>query len=197
VRIPFRWERLQPALGQPLDPFELARLRDVVARAHRAGMTCILDMHNFGGYYLADPARLEGVRRTLGARALPLRDFADVWSRISEAFAGNQGVAGYGLMNEPVAMQSVGRHKPAQVWEAASQAAVNAIRRRGDTTLVMVAGYEWSKVSRFAFHHPRAWIRDPADHVRYEAHQYFAHDLSGRYAPTYDQELARIPKEAT
>ena len=33
VRIPFRWERLQPTLGGRLDDAELGRLKAVVARA--------------------------------------------------------------------------------------------------------------------------------------------------------------------
>lgn len=48
VRLPFRWERLQPTLGRKLDPAELGRLREAVGRARRAGLRVILDMHDYG-----------------------------------------------------------------------------------------------------------------------------------------------------
>jgi len=38
VRLPFRWERIQPSLGGPLDRSEARRLRRVIARAHDAGV---------------------------------------------------------------------------------------------------------------------------------------------------------------
>jgi endoglucanase len=33
VRIPFRWERLQPRLGRPLDDAEVGRIKKVIRRA--------------------------------------------------------------------------------------------------------------------------------------------------------------------
>jgi hypothetical protein len=78
---------------------------------------------------------------------------------------------------------------PARVWERASQAAVDAIRARGDDTLIMVPGYEYSKVQRWAARHPAPWIVDPANRIRYEAHHYWDSDTSSQYARGYDQEL--------
>ncbi|HSK97354.1 MAG TPA: cellulase family glycosylhydrolase, partial [Euzebyales bacterium] len=44
VRLPFRWERLQPRLNRPLNGDELRRLRAAVRRAGRAGLRVILDL---------------------------------------------------------------------------------------------------------------------------------------------------------
>src|SRR5262245_49201387 len=38
VRIPFRWERLQPSLGAPLDEIELGRLRSITDEATQRGV---------------------------------------------------------------------------------------------------------------------------------------------------------------
>jgi hypothetical protein len=187
VRIPFRWERLQPRLGGRLDPDELRRLRRVVVRARRAGLRVILDMHNYGAYYLSDGT--QGVRRPIGSDQVRVPHFVDVWRRLSRNFQRRPGVIAYGLMNEPVAMPSRGDRTPAQMWELASQRAVRAIRRGGDRKLVMVPGYEWSGAQRWSRIHPRAWIRDPANRFRYEAHHYFDRDNSGTYRRSYDEEV--------
>lgn len=82
-----------------------------------------------------------------------------------------------------------GGASPAQVWERASQASVDAIRARGDDTLIMVPGYDYSKVQRWAARHPEPWIVDPANRIRYEAHHSWDSDTSSQYARRYDQEV--------
>lgn len=194
VRLPFRWERLQPSLfgggstspGQ-LDPEELGRLKAVVARAGAAGLEVILDMHNYGAYYTARDGR--GVRRALGSPGLPVAAFADVWGRISLAFRDDDTVFGYGLMNEPVGLPDQGDGR-AGTWEKASQAALTRIRAIGDEHLVLVAGYGYSGVQTWAANHPRGWIDDPIGNFRYEAHHYWDADHSGRYHRSYANEVA-------
>ncbi|MEO6713787.1 MAG: cellulase family glycosylhydrolase, partial [Mycobacteriales bacterium] len=100
VRIPFRWERLQRSLYAPLDVAELARLKAMVRTASDAGLRVVLDMHNYGGYYLANGTG--GVRRAIGSAELPVTAFKDVWARIAWAFSGDASVWAFGLMNEPV-----------------------------------------------------------------------------------------------
>jgi hypothetical protein len=99
VRIDFTWERIQPTLNGALDTAELQRLTDVVNRAGTAGLKVILDMHNFGAYYLTDGS--QGVRTTIGEGAVTQAAFNNVWTRLSTAFGGNANVVAYGLMNEP------------------------------------------------------------------------------------------------
>lgn len=182
VRIPFRWERIQPDPGQPLDGAEVDRLRAAVDRAHAVGLRVVLDVHNFGGYYLWDGSR--GVRTPIGAPDLPVARFADLWRRLAGAFGNHPGVVAYGLMNEPVDLPG-----GAGTWEAASQAAVDGVRAAGDGTPVLVAGYAWSGVRQWADVHPSAWIDDPVDRVRYEAHHYWDRDGSGHYQRSYAEEV--------
>lgn len=188
VRLPFRWERLQPTTGRALDSQELSRLRGAVARAGRAGLQVVLDLHNYGGYYRSDGTR--GVRAALGSTRLTRFDFADLWGRISLNFKNNPVVLGYGLMNEPAELSAAGSLSPAQVWERASQDALNRIRRNGDRKLVLVAGYAWSGVRHWSTNHPRPWITDSTGNVAYEAHHYWDRDNSGDYPDRYADEVA-------
>ena len=193
VRIPFRWERLQPELGGPLDRAEVGRLEDVVARAHRYGLPVVLDMHNYGAYYLFDGE--QGVRRAIGSSHVSVGDFADVWRRISQEFDDNSGVVAYALMAEPFNMPSVGNRSPAEVWEQASQAAVTAIRNRGDDKLVSVSGYNWDAIQVFTKLHPEAWIDDPDDNILYEVHHYWDGDHSGDYSRSYSDEVGKARRQ--
>ena len=187
VRIPFRWERLQPRLGRPLDDDEVRRLKAVVGRARRADLKVILDMHNYGAYYLSNGT--EGVRRPIGSKRLPIGRFVDVWRRISRKFDGVDGVIGYALMAEPFDMPSKRGMSPARVWERASQRALTAIRENGDRTLVAVGGYAWSALTTWRRVHPDGWITDPAGNFLYEAHHYWDRDYSGDYARSYEAEV--------
>lgn len=178
VRLGVRWERLQPALGAPLDALELARLTAAIDRVRRARLAVILDLHNDGAYYLWDGTA--GVRRVVGSPELGQAHLVDLWLRLSDVFAGDDAVVGYGLMNEPAGMG------PA-AWESQSQAVVSALRGRGDRKLVLVPGTAWA--GGWSSAHPRAWIADPAHNLRYEAHQYFDRLSWGTYDNRYADEL--------
>jgi endoglucanase len=198
VRIPFRWERVQPTLYKPFDPAEFAQLRAAVHRARNAGLLPILDMHNFGGYYMVrgNPARAP--RQDLGSTTLPIKAFVDFWRRMSAAFRHDRSVFGYDLMNEPTSTRNpvpppsetarplLGDPK---TWERASQAALNAIRANGDRRVILVGGFGWSGVGYWPTAHARPWIRDPANNFLYEAHQFFDCRVGGQYNSTYDDEL--------
>lgn len=188
VRIPFRWERLQRRLGGELDGGELDRLRDVVSRAASAGLEVILDMHNYGAFYLHEGNH--GVRCPIGAERCPIELFADVWQRISAVFEDDDAVIAYGLMNEPVGLSSRDDMSEAEVWHAASQQALSAIREQGDDKLIMVSGYFWAGVRQWVKWNPEPWIDDPEGRFLYEAHHYFDRDGSGRYEQTYAEEVA-------
>ena len=187
LRVAFTWERIQPRLGGPLSDAELTRLRSTVRSAHAAGLSVVLDLHNFGRYRVASPDGSVD-ERVLGSPELPASDLADVWRRLAEAFKGEPGIWGYGLMNEPHDLP--GPRGGAATWEQASQRAVDAIRGVDDRTQLLVAGASWSRVADWTTTHPRAWITDPARSVRYEAHQYFDEDGSGTYRDGYAATLA-------
>ena len=353
ARIDFRWERIQPTPGGPLDEAELAHLDDAVASAGAAGLQVVLDLHNYGAYYLSDGR--QGVRQAIGSPTISESHFADVWQRLSAHYQDNPNVVAYGLMNEPTdlptlfdaqtrfadldssangwqadnggpevlsrisspshggqfalkiarefpsapgyghmrvhdngstihaprdlsgagdtlalwvylpadtggstwqarlfvygdrrsfdaasvplqrgnwtqvtgqftaeALKNVlavgiqvycndvagpawialdglaqgAQRTPAQVWEAASQSAVDSIRANGDGKLIAVGGYGWSRVPSWAEQHSRAWIQDPFDRIRYEGHHYWDRGRSSFYARPYADELSSARSSA-
>jgi endoglucanase len=188
VRLVFLWERVQPRLGEALDPTLLQHLSAAVDRIRDAGMTAVLDMHNYGRYRLP-PGHEQHV---LGQGVLTASHLADVWRRLAEVFASHDGVRGYGLMNEPWDLSSGTQQERDSYWRSTSQRAVDAIRSTGDRTLVCVSGHTTSGQERRGWdeRHPAPWIRDPADNVAYEEHFYADADGSGTYARSLAEETA-------
>ncbi|MFN2389164.1 MAG: cellulase family glycosylhydrolase [Actinomycetota bacterium] len=186
VKIEFRWEHVQRRLGGKLHDKSMSRLTAVVNRARSAGLDVILSMHNFGAYWLWDGQK--GVRRPIGSRYVPIRDYADVWKRLSRRFESFAGVS-YAIMSEPVGLRKKDGRSPAEVWEKASQAALGAIRATGDTSPILVNGYKWSSLAGWSLRHPDAWIVDPADNFFYTAHHYWDRDASGAYDYSYADEV--------
>jgi hypothetical protein len=187
VRIPFRWERIQPRLYGPLNQTELNRLEQSVNAARTAGLTVILDLHNYGGYYVRTSNGNE--RLALGGPGLEISAFVNVWQRLSAAFRSDSGLM-YDIMNEPVEMP--GARGGAATWQQASQAVVSALRRLHDDHWILVGGYYWAAIYDWNHNQPRPWIRDPANRIMYEAHQYFDAANAAQYAQTYSQEDATL-----
>ncbi|MGH3087115.1 MAG: glycoside hydrolase family 5 protein, partial [Rubrobacteraceae bacterium] len=173
VRIPFRWERIQPRPGGSLDAYNLSLLKDCVASADDAGLEVVLDLHNYGGYW----ADVEGEVRKLklGTPDLTAAHFRDVWSKISANFRNEARVVAYDLMNEPAGAGGIGagdHDTEERQWENLCRDAVKAIRARGDDKLIMIPGY--GGIGRWREAHPEPWIPDdPAGNHMYTAHQYF------------------------
>ncbi len=192
IRLVFLWERVQPRLGVDLDPALLAHLSAAVDRIRAAGMTAILDMHNYGRYRLP-PTHVEHV---LGQGVVTADHLADVWGRLAEVFSSNPGVHGYGLMNEPWDLASGTPPERDASWWHASQQTVDAIRATGDRTLVCVAGHTVSSARRpWDRRHPGPWIRDSADNQVYEEHLYADADGSGTYQRSLAEETALAVRE--
>ena len=190
VRLSVTWERLQRRLGDELSGSAVDDLRAAMRRADAAGLKVIVDLHNYGEYH----ADAGGGGVDVAKLGDPTVDtaFADLWFRLATALRGQPGLLGFGLMNEPHGLGDDG----ARAWERASQAAVSAIRRSGDDHVVLVSGYRSAFAGAWSQVHPQAWIDDPAHAVRYETHQYFDADNSGRYALSYAAELAAVTRSA-
>ena len=140
LRLPFRWERLQPRLFAPLASPELARLREVVSRAGASGAVVVLDLHNYGRYRLASGEHARSVtidESVNGMVPVPREAFADFWRRLAGELAGDPAVVGLGLMNEPHDMGSAD-------WKAISQAGADAVREVNQNAHLVVAGDGWS-----------------------------------------------------
>jgi len=168
VRLPFRWERLQPKLNTELNAAELSRLMATLDHARKHDVQVILDMHNYYRYY----------GKLIASGDVPISAFADSWRRIARKVANHPAVYGYGLMNEP--------HSTNGKWPAAALAASKAIREIDRKGWIYVAGDRWSS----AYHWPSyntqlvsdPWMRDPKNNLIYEAHLYLDKDFSGSYA---------------
>ena len=171
VRLPFRWERLQPVPGEKLDADELRLLGEAVDRIQAAGMDVILDPHNFGYYD----------KKRIGDGLDPVF-FADFWARVAAEFANRPGLH-FGLMNEP-------HDVPADVWAEAANGAIASIRTVGADNWVLVPGTLWTGAHSWSKPMPggsnaeaMATIRDPRERTAIEFHQYMDEDYSGTHAP--------------
>ncbi|MFA9441839.1 glycoside hydrolase family 5 protein [Uliginosibacterium sp. sgz301328] len=168
VRVPIRWERLQPELNQSLDEAELKRLTDTVREANAAGLCVIVDVHNYGVYK----------RQQLGSDAVPVAAFSDLWLRIARAFPDASGVA-FGLMNEPNLI-------PIDRWATAARAAVTALREGGARNLILVSGGRWSGAHEWTsefggISNARAFAGMAGAPLVIEVHQYADSDYSGTH----------------
>ena len=171
VRLPFRWERLQPQLNQALDPVELERLKRLVEAATTQGVDVLLDPHNY--------ARWRG--ETVGSVAVPYTAFADFWQRLALRFKDNPRIL-FGLMNEPNSM-------PTETWVEAANAGIAAIRATGATQVIAVPGNAWSGAHSWSqdfYGTPNAQamlhVTDSGNNLVFEVHQYLDADSSGRSA---------------
>jgi aryl-phospho-beta-D-glucosidase BglC (GH1 family) len=166
VRLPFKWERLQPTRSGPLDPTYLGYIQAAVAMAAARGMKIALDCHNYGGY---------GADK-IGGGVVTSADFADLWSRLAAVFAGDSTIAAYDIMNEPSNMSTL------DAWQPAAQAAIDAIRAIDATSPIYVEGNNYSSASTWVDQNPTLHqLNDPSDLLIFSAHIYLDRDNSGTH----------------
>ena len=165
IRIPFKWERLQPTLLGDLDSEQLNTYTNMIVSAEKAGESVIIEPHNFAQY---------------NGKALTAADqnnFSDLWDKLAQKFKNNTGVWGYELMNEPHDIPG-----DCQTWQTLSQSAITAIRKTDTTHYILVPGYSWQ--SALDWQNASDCLKnlqDPADKLIYSAHEYFDEDKSGTY----------------
>jgi len=167
IRLPFLWERIQPTLGGPLDPAELARIDDVVNYATSKGMKVDLDVHDYGNYG----------GQPIGSSAVPNSAFADLWGKIAAHYATNVNVM-FGLMNEP-------QQSSASGWLGSVNAAITAIRGAGASQEILVPGigYDgaWTWTTGPNASVIGSGVNDPLNNYAFEVHQYLDSDGSGTH----------------
>lgn len=179
VRLPFKWERLQPKLGGGFEPTELERLKASVAGLRQKGFAVILDPHNYAYY--------SGYQ--IGSAELPARHFAQFWIRLAAEFANEDGIA-FGLMNEPHDIA------PA-VWLDAANQAIAGIRAVGARNLILVPGTHWTGVVSWFEDFGQGSnadvminVVDPIGNFAFEVHQYMDKDFSGTNEACVNADLA-------
>ncbi len=175
-RLPFCWERLQPALMGSLDAAELSRIDAVVKHITDANANIVLDLHNYARYGSTVLAASGTVTKT---------QLANVWQQIATHYRSNNKVI-FGLMNEPHDITS-------ELWLDAANAAISSIRSTGATNLVLVPGVAWTGAHSWTSTSygtsnavSMVKITDSAHNFAYEVHQYFDSDSSGTSSTCVD-----------
>lgn len=170
-RLCFLWETLQPKPEQPLDPVQLAYLKQSVDAGTSQGLVVILDPHNYARYY----------GKVVGTTDVPNAYFSDFWRQLASAFKDNPKVW-FGLVNEP-------HDLPALQWLSAANDAIAAIRSTGATNKITVPGIAYTGAGSWfdtwyggtpnaAF---MLGVTDPGNNWIYEVHSYLDSDMSGTH----------------
>lgn len=179
IRVPFRWERIQPSLYGPLDPAELGRMKAFISAAQDRDMLILLDMHNYGR------RKFKGTQYVIGSAALPTATVTDVWVKLANELKSFNNIWGYGLMNEPHDMST-----PSS-WFNIAQELITKIREVDTETTIVVGGDSFSSAARWLIASDNLKnLEDPSDNIVFEAHIYFDASASGFYDYSYNDEKA-------
>jgi len=181
IRLPFRWERLQPNLGGELVEEDLSHIREVITYAAGKGMTTVLDTHNYAKRRLADDNW--SADQSIGSRAVPVEAFEDFCARLGGAFKDHTTVM-FGIMNEPADIE-------ARTWLQAANVAAAAIRRAGASHTLCVPGVNFTGAHSWARSGNEIMkeFTDPAGNFVIEVHQYFDADSSGTSGHAMDARI--------
>jgi endoglucanase len=214
-RLPIQWELLQPMLASTAanstaqsligapgafhSGYE-AYITSVLDAHAAAGITCIIDLHNYCRYqdfkfqadgsvigltraddavirpYTTDPSQVHERLMSLASGAtLKVSDFTDFWARAANKWKGHPGLGGFGLMNEPHDMPAAGGISPAwnedfTIWPTFAQAAINAIRAVDPNTPIYVSGNGWDAAMQIGTINPGFPLQGA--NLIYEVHAY-------------------------
>lgn len=179
IRLPFKWERVQPQMNGPLDPVELKRMTDFIDAAAERDMLIIPDVHNFARRVV------NGNPEIIGTAAVPAAAFVDFWAKLTEVLKDRENIWAYGIMNEPYNMPS------GNAWFNIIQEVITKIRTIDTETTILVAGDSYSSAQRWPNVSDNLKnLIDPSDNLIYEAHIYFDNTSGGTYDESYDDEKA-------
>ena len=194
-RIPFRWERIQPQLGQPLDQEELKRLQAAASDAATLGAYVILDLHNYARFRTKKDGKaavhVVGDKSLASKPTVTVNDLCNLWQRLALEFRHHPGVVGYGIMNEPHDMPDTGWRHGTQFPEPWLTRFVRLIQRPRYLLLAIVG-----RCARFfsQANGPIPWIDPNVPNIVYEAHLYFDENGSGEYPLAYEKLLQKKPQ---
>jgi endoglucanase len=171
IRVPFRWERLQPTLASPFAATDLALLSSVVDYAASKGLRTVLDTHNYARRRVIEDGW--SAQHLIGSELVPAAAFTDYCGRLARAFKGTPSVI-FGLMNEPWGLA-------AKEWLEIANQAIATMRREGAAQLIVVPGVAYTGAHSWitAGNTVMGKVADPAKNFAFEVHQYFDPDSSG------------------
>lgn len=174
IRIPFKWEYLQPAaeLGKPLD-FNKGNAKKYAALVKQltdAKITVIIDMHNYMRYQ-SGVIGVDSIATT--------QHYSSIWSDFARQYKDNPYVI-FDLMNEPHDLN------PADLIKNYN-AAIAAIRTQGFNNIILLEGSAWSGLESWtdgeansnANVFANGAIHDPKNNYAINVHQYYDHAGGG------------------
>ncbi|MBC7768297.1 MAG: glycoside hydrolase family 5 protein [Phycisphaerales bacterium] len=169
VRIPFLWERAQPALNERLDEPYTGLIDRLVEACGARRMRLILDPHQYGR------RRVNGEAMIIGESAVTGAHFAHFWSLLARRYASADHVI-FGLQNEPHDQDT-----PRLI--GALNTAITAIRASGARQLILAPGNGWSGAHAWLRRGNQAMlgVRDPLSNIALDAHQFLDADSSGTH----------------
>ncbi|BCJ91932.1 cellulase [Terrihabitans soli] len=177
IRLPFRWERVQPDLNAPPDLGELQRS---VLAATSLGATVIIDVHNYGNRWVKTPDGVKQAQIDAPSGLVTREQFASLWGSIAKAFAANAAVQ-FDLMNEPHDMRAADSVSEAVQVARFYQAAIDAIRAAGASNVIHVEPPNWAKAKALvgSFSSAALELKDPQDRLIFQVHQYLDNGEDG------------------
>jgi len=182
IRFAFRWKRLQPTLGGPLDSTQLANLQAALDLCEQHDMKLILNCHDYYSWGQDDDYGFSvSIGETDHGYTVTNAHFRDLWERLAMEFGDHPALYAYGLMNEPQTSDAN--------WAATAQEALNGIRTIDTDTWIILAGHSYSKGHNWPDGHTNLiQVTDPSDKIMYEAHAYFDANSDGWNYQSYDAE---------
>ncbi|TVY80822.1 Endoglucanase, partial [Lachnellula suecica] len=188
-RVAFLLERMCPlsyGLGAKFNETHYGFFADAVNYITKTkGAYCILDPHNYMRYNnpSQQPATGSIIGDTTDSKAATTAQFAAFWGELAGRFKDNPKVI-FGLMNEPHDMDT-------NLILANDQAAINAIRAKNATQLIIApgngytGGHSWTQ--EYTGNSPASStvmnkIKDPFNNTAFDIHEYLDSDFSGSHA---------------
>lgn len=179
IRLPIKWERIQPILNGNLSDAELVRIKNFLLLAQNRNMNVIIDLHNYCRY------NIKGIDKIIGSNDLSIANIKNLWTQLALELKTYTNIWGYGIMNEP---HDLLVNVP---WFNIAQEIINGIRINDLKTRIIVGGDSWSSAERWMqYSNNLKNLSDPSNKLTFEAHVYFDKDASGLYVNNYDNEGA-------
>jgi endoglucanase len=164
VRLPIRWETIQPELLGRLDAKVVGMVHEQIDRVRSldAEAFIILDVHNYGRRQVA------GKDVIVGTDPVWVSAFCNLWARLADEFVRNSRIL-FGLMNEP-------NQQPDDRLMDAINSAIAVLRGVGYQNLVLIDFNQWT--GRWAWNggsnnrELALKVRDPANNWAIDYHCY-------------------------